>query len=805
MRMTKTVKQWTVFLLCGLLLCMFCACDAPPDSSVSDSDSAAADVETNPFAPSETAEAVEIDLSGAYQLVSFEVPDNCTATASSDKDSLFYIGDTIYLSATCEVDDTTKKSVYLRYDLNGNYLDMLDVSFVSDNETIFLPKEQRTSENAILQQTLYPLTDGNFFLSVYDRGKKEARLYLLDGTGAILKESDPILPDSNQIFSCASFYLGEAYFLLYNHMDLNGFRLYDRELNLLGYFDTKEPIWDAFLHDGLPVVTFQNGQCIIYNEKTNTFDSVTFREQTEAYKRSDDMLHFDDAVYLVCDDAVYVQRGGEETVLLDWTNSFLNRSSVSFLTAFPDDRFVVAYDSLPEKNDNTWDTCLLVPVETTTVTQQIITLAVVGIEQTMGGSYSLISDTINDFNRANTTYRVELTNYDKMFAKESFGGGFVPNYEKGAAQFEEDLLAGVKYDMILFGTRYDGFSDLQDKDMFMDISVAAEDADLLPCLRSTESNTALPFSMSVSTLVAADTTVSSAAEFTWDKLFALYEGLGEGETLFSTDVSEQLTVTMLSDYIDMDSAACTLDSPDFARAAEFITEVQKAKNSRAANPLCDGNLGSLAMGAASCFGDPVGSLQSGTLKFLTVNLDMLDSLISVPYLFGEAGLNPVFCGYPTKQGGTLYAIPHVNMTIPKTAPNKAGAYVFLQYALSDAVQCSERMAARAMPVTRAAYETQIQSGYFYIRVFAEELTNWMLEEVTDAPREQHTGLAEVHVTEETRAAMVSYFADTTVRGIYDSTIRAIVDEELSAAASGVRTTEEAGSIMKSRIWIYLNE
>ncbi len=793
-------------ILCILLSCLFllCACDAPPDSPVSDNDSIAADV-TDPFAPSETVEAVEIDMSGAYQLVSFEVPDNCTATVRADKNYLFHVGDTIYISATCEVDDKTKKSVYLRYDLNGNYLDMLDVSFISDNETIFLPKEQRTSEKAILQQTLYPLADGNYFLAVYDRGKKEARLYLLDGMGAILKESAPILPDGNQFFSCASFYLGEAYFLLYNHMDLNGFRLYDRDLNLLGYFDTKEPIWDAFLYDGLPVVTFQNGQCIIYNEKTNTFDSVTFREQTEAYKRSDDMLHFDDAVYLVCDEAVYVQRGGEEKVLLDWTNSFLNSSSVGFLTAFPDDRFVVEYDSLPEKNDNAWDICLLVPVETTTVTQQIVTLAVVGIEQTMGGSYNLISDTINDFNRENTTYRVELTNYDKMFAKESFGGGFVPNYQKGAAQFEEDLLAGVKYDMILFGTKYDGFSDLQDKDMFMDISVAAEDADLLPCLRGTASNTALPLSMSVSTLVAADTTVSSAAEFTWETLFALYEGLGDGETLFSTDVSEQLTVTMLSDYIDMDAAACTLDSPDFARAAEFITEVQKAKNSKAANPLCDGNLGSLAMGATSCFGDPVGSLQSGALKFLTVNLDMLDSLISVPYLFAEAGLNPVFCGYPTKQGGTLYATPHVNMTIPKTAQNKAGAYAFLQYALSDAVQCSDRMAARAMPVTRAAYEEQIQSGYFYIRVFADELTNWTLEDFTEEPRQQHMGLAEIHVTEEECAAMISYFADTTAHGIYDKTIRAIVDEELSAAAAGVRTTEEAGAIMKNRIWIYLNE
>ncbi len=804
MRMTRIVKQWTAFLLCGLLLCMFCACDALPDSPVSDSDSTAAEV-TDPFAPSETAEAVEIDLSGAYQLEYFDVPDDCTVTASSNKDYLFYIGDTIYLSAVCKVDDTTKKSVYLRYDLNGNYLDMLDVSFISDNETIFLPKEQRTSEKAILQQTLYPLADGNYFLAVYDRGKKEARLYLLDGMGAILKESAPILPDGNQFFSCASFYLGEDYFLLYNRMDLNGFWLYDRELNLLGSFDTKEPIWDAFLRDGLPVITFQNGQCIIYNEKTNTFDAVTFREQTEAYKRSKDMLHFDDAVYLVCDEAVYVQRGGEETVLLNWTNSFLSSSSVHFLYAFPGDRFLVYYDNLLSRNNSNMDTCLLVPKESTMVSRQTVTLATVGIEQSGFAEQSILAETINHFNRTSDTYLIRQTNYDAMFAEEVYGG-YTPDYEAGAKQFEEDLLAGVKYDMILFGTKYDGLSALQEKDMFMDISVAAENADLLPCLRGTESNTVLPFSMSVSTLVAADTTVSSAAEFTWETLFALYEELGDGETLFSTDVSEQLTVTMLSDYIDMDSASCTLDSPDFARAAEFISDVRKAKNSRAANPLCDGNLGSLADGATSCFGDPVGSLQSGALKFLTVNLDMLDSLISVPYLFEEAGLNPVFCGYPTKNGGTLYAVPKVQMTIPKTSANKAGAYAFLQYVLSEEVQCSRGMAARAMPVTRAAYETQIQSGYYYISSFIfEDLTAWTLEDFTEEPREQHTGLAEVHVTEEERAAMVSYFADTTARGIYDKTIRAIVDEELSAAAAGVRTTEEAGAIMKNRIWIYLNE
>ncbi|MBQ7301338.1 MAG: extracellular solute-binding protein [Clostridia bacterium] len=789
-------------ILCVLFLCffIFCACDTQTENPISDST-----VTDDPFAPSETAAAEEVVLSHVYQPVSFVIPDGYTAEDGNNKKYLFSVADTVYWCATCKDEDGTTKDVYLRYDLNGMYLDAFDLSFIYDNETIFLPKEQRTKENVVMGQSLFPLTDGNYSLSVYDMGKKEARMYLLDGTGTVLRESAPILPDSSTFFSGSSFYLGEDFFLLYNQMNLNTFWLFDRDLQLLGRFDTLEPIWDAFLHDGLPVVTFQSGQCIIYNEKTNTFDSVTLYEQTDAYKRADDMLYFDDAVYLVDGEAVTVQRGGEETVLLDWSNSYLSRSSVHLLSAFPDDRFVVLYDNLPEKDDNSLDICLLVPVETTTVTQQTITLAVVGIEQTMGGSYNLISDTINDFNRANTTYRVELTNYDKMFAKEGYGGGFVPNYAKGAAQFEEDLLAGVKYDMILFGTKYDGLSALQDKDLFMDISVAAENADLLPCLRGTASNTALPFSMSVSTLVAADTTVSSAAEFTWETLFALYEGLGDGETLFSTDVSEQLTVTMLSDYIDMDAAACTLDSPDFARAAEFIAEVQKAKKSRAANPLCDGNLGSLADGATSCFGDPVGSLQSGALKFLTVNLDMLDSLISVPYLFEEAGLNPVFCGYPTKQGGTLYATPRVNMTIPKTAANKAGAYAFLQYALSEEVQCSDGMAARAMPVTRAAYETQIQSGYFYIRVFAEELTNWMLEEVTDAPREQHTGLAEVHVTEEERAAMVSYFADTTARGIYDKTIRAIVDEELSAAASGVRSTEEAGAIMKNRVWIYLNE
>jgi hypothetical protein len=39
----------------------------------------------------------------------------------------------------------------------------------------------------------------------------------------------------------------------------------------------------------------------------------------------------------------------------------------------------------------------------------------------------------------------------------------------------------------------------------------------------------------------------------------------------------------------------------------------------------------------------------------------------------------------------------------------------------------------------------------------------------------------------------------------DATVQSIIKEELSAYQAGVRSLEEAQSIIQSRLWIYINE
>ena len=62
-----------------------------------------------------------------------------------------------------------------------------------------------------------------------------------------------------------------------------------------------------------------------------------------------------------------------------------------------------------------------------------------------------------------------------------------------------------------------------------------------------------------------------------------------------------------------------------------------------------------------------------------------------------------------------------------------------------------------------------------------------------------------HVTKPQRDEMLDFLCTTTMHGASDTVIRSIVEEELSYVTQGVRTAAEAGKIIQSRVWIYINE
>ena len=63
----------------------------------------------------------------------------------------------------------------------------------------------------------------------------------------------------------------------------------------------------------------------------------------------------------------------------------------------------------------------------------------------------------------------------------------------------------------------------------------------------------------------------------------------------------------------------------------------------------------------------------------------------------------------------------------------------------------------------------------------------------------------VPVSDADRAAIRALFYRNDMQSLTDTTMTAILEEELSAYRAGIRSLEETQNILQSRLWIYINE
>ena len=154
------------------------------------------------------------------------------------------------------------------------------------------------------------------------------------------------------------------------------------------------------------------------------------------------------------------------------------------------------------------------------------------------------------------------------------------------------------------------------------------------------------------------------------------------------------------------------------------------------------------------------------------------------------------------------------MSVGRDTEVWSGALEYLTFLLSDTIQASENL--QAFPVTRTAVEKTLGWGYHYYSISTEHdfnnpektYLNLYFGEFSEKTLAQvasyfYNTIVEVPVPE--RDAILSYLCDSSMRGAGDTVIRSIIEEELSYAAQGVRTVEEAAKIIQSRVFIYINE
>ena len=137
---------------------------------------------------------------------------------------------------------------------------------------------------------------------------------------------------------------------------------------------------------------------------------------------------------------------------------------------------------------------------------------------------------------------------------------------------------------------------------------------------------------------------------------------------------------------------------------------------------------------------------------------------------------------------------------------------FISYLLSDAVQDDERLTGFSFPVTYRGIEhmlaqptrlvpsqvyTDNGNGTYRINVFN---TDWKAYF-------ESSGISFIEITPDDtdleRLRRLFYSAE--MQSLVDTTMNAILEEELSAYRAGAQTLERTQEILQSRLFIYLNE
>lgn len=646
-------------------------------------------------------------------------------------------------------------------------------------------------------------------------------LYLNDTDGNAVR----VATLSGQCGMSDEYILNEQYFMFIPYTASQRLYIYDRNFNVIADQQLYQIITGALMLSETEVLLLtESDYTYIYDIKKNQINEAILYEDTNEARKATKKFYTEDAVYLICEEGVYVQRGGEQSLICDFARSYVSVNDLEFIEALPNDRFLIKFNDL--FLGKTIYAIYMPTEEKERPAREEVRIALIGNSFSPIGEYSVVNQAVTYFNRNNDTYVATFTDYDYLGCFREDGSLDEKNMiTRRESLFTQDILDGVYHDVYLFGQQYDDYKRLQDKGVFRDMSALAEDFDIIPSVqgamlhdtRMADMLYTVPFTVTFKTLVTTTDTLPRGESFTFDRLIDIFNTLGDGEALFDTDASRTLEKIMLSDYLDRANNTCSYDSAEFIRAISFLSEWDKADTRKlisdpTVTPYQNNTVGYIQYlnDTAKCYGDIIDALGSGAVRFLEFNVICPETVPILYSLFDKLDADYNLCGYPSADGGSLYMIPNLLISLGD-GDNPAGAEAFVEMMLSETVQCS----VGSFPVVRSAVEARMSRGEQYFeeypsssidKRFPSSYRICFLEASTFALAEEPTSATNaVTVLKPEHDAVMAFFCNGSTRSDGDKTVRAIVDEELSAAASGVRSIADAAKLIQSRVFIYINE
>ncbi len=476
-------------------------------------------------------------------------------------------------------------------------------------------------------------------------------------------------------------------------------------------------------------------------------------------------------------DALYgVKADGSLESVVNW-----NDSDIGAISLYPvGENDFVAYGS--DNFDNQLDFMYLRRRNMSEVSDTIVlTLA-----SLWGGG----SEMVNQFNRSQNKYRIQIVDYAQYNNQE-------PPYTADGAmnQLKMDLIAGKAPDIIITPSHND-ITTLSGKGAFVDLYQFMEndpevnrDTIMPNILKACESSDghlySLPPDFSVRT-IAAKTKLTDKENWTLDDMISLYDNapptadhLYDG--ISKTDMFRNLFYAA-SNFVDYETGKCYFDSPDFVKILEF----------------CNRFVDEVYM--PDKISDPTAHDQYYTDKFYWWSNDRI--VVSEIRLSGDASFSftkdiearddLTLVGYPSPDGSGGKLEFSENIAISATCPDKEGAWQFVREYFTDAAEnrISSGISSRIDNFEQYMYKTSH---------FTDHDGNSV--EYYGSKGEKYYPLS----PEEEETVRNYILGCDTIYGDYDSDILDICLEEVSAYFSGEITAENAADMIQNRASITLSE
>ena len=647
------------------------------------------------------------------------------------------------------------------------------------------------------------------------------RLIKTDAGGTVLAESAWLhRPDSFTSSVGEVYSIDGTWALTRFWMEPEVFWMVDKDLSLIGPFTTESPIAGGFSStDGTLLLVCENNACYRFSPDDKTVMPLPLHRDTEAWRRAETVLYASDTddnvnVYLIDRTGITHQRGNEEILLCDFARSYFDVSQFSFVSPLPDDRFLVWYTE-PLTGETT--PAILAPTaEEQRPVRKTVRLATVGLGS---DRQNIVTAAVTHFNRTDRSFVIEHTDYDSA-------GGTVDQRE---AHLTDDLLRDERYDIFLFGSAVKLTDSLSEKGIFEDMSRIANNTDFISCVRDAYGKDSavytLPFTVNIRTLVTTTDILPKDTPFTWDVLYDMAEMLAGGDALFNTYLPGRLREIAIYDFVDFAGKNCSFDSPAFEKLLSFLASYEAARDpvtgGAAENPYYNPTLGYfqnfLSGNGGEMRGDCLTPLLEGKLKFLEFTFRTPYDADFLYALFDRIGAEYNLCGFPSSNGGSMHVTSDMLIALGANGSCPAGGAEFAELLLSEKIQSADDVLI-GFPVVKSAVDAALDWGMMYYQTDTETHTDRSLSSDSSlwisigpwsktplSAMEVYNYPEVCNVLKSQRDEMLDYLCNSTMRGAGDTMIRSIIEEELSYVSQGVRTAEEAGKIIQSRVFIYINE